>query len=529
MKKRWVAFLLCAALVQVPALCAGETEFSDVPAGSWFEQGVKTCAERGVMIGTGEGLFSPDAQLSKAECLTLALRLYDLQRGGGGALEKAPEDWGSATFTLADGTVVEGRMEETFFMLSGRKYESAHLCFYLTPEQGEWAKTVDARAATVEFNGRTITGVAQNNNGYTISFYPDWEDEELSQAYHAFCQKGYPKEGEWYRDAVYTMEKWGLDDGDAAPGFWELGRDLGFDRVGLDETCRYQFANALSEAAGELPRLYEVKELPDKERNDYDYGWGNEQLFRLYEAGVLTGSDEYGTFDDMGTLTRAQAAVMVARVLDESQRVQTPPKALPYLSYTLTPVDLQGWEALGSGSGEGADWLPVERYEEAEDRRRKGIFRADGVIFETELEGGWVWGSPAPYAAGDSRYAAVERRRPGSDPAEEELEYGLFDVETGTMAVSYRGYEEYLAAARPLWEGEETEFAPWDGDTSFAAFRDKDGNVVMANFWQGRYYNTDHIPVTPKFQGVSPVNKAGEGFVWTWMNGKWGVCRIRFE
>ncbi len=528
MKRSWFALLLCAALLQVPALAAGETDFSDVPAGSWFEQGVKTCAEKGVMIGAGEGIFSPDKQLSKAQCFTLALRLYDLQRGGTGELEKAPEDWGSATFTLADGTVVEGNMEETFFMRSGRKYESAHLCFYLTPEQGEWAKTVDARAATVDFGGRSISGVAQNNEGHSISFYPDWEDEELSKAYHAFCEKGYPKAGEWYRDAVYTAEAWGLD-GEATPGFWELGRGLGFDWVGLEETCRYQFANALGEAAGELPRLYEVKELPDKERNDYDYGWGNEQLFRLYEAGVLTGTDEYGTFDDMGTLTRAQAAVMVARVLDGSQRVQTPPKGLPYLSYTLTPVDLQGWEAPGSGRGEGADWLPVERFEKAEDRWRRGIFCADGTIFETELEGGWVWGSPAPYAAGDSRYATVERRRPGSDPMEDEMEYGLFDVETGAMAVSYRSYEEYLAAARPLWDGEETEFVLWDEDTSFAAFRDRNGNTVMANHWMERYYNADHIPVTPKFQGVSPVNKTGEGFVWTWVNGEWGVCRIRFE
>ena len=47
MKRSWFALLLCAALLQVPALAAGETDFSDVPAGSWFEQGVGICSERG--------------------------------------------------------------------------------------------------------------------------------------------------------------------------------------------------------------------------------------------------------------------------------------------------------------------------------------------------------------------------------------------------------------------------------------------------------------------------------------------------
>ena len=83
-------------------------QFSDVPAGSWFEKGVTTCAEKGVMVGTGGDSFSPERELSQAECLTLAFRLYDLMQGNEHVIEKAPEDWGKLTLALADGTVFEG-------------------------------------------------------------------------------------------------------------------------------------------------------------------------------------------------------------------------------------------------------------------------------------------------------------------------------------------------------------------------------------------------------------------------------------
>lgn len=97
MKKKLLSLLLSLALcvsLFPGALAEGKADvaFSDVPAGSWYDQGVTTCADKGIMVGTGEGRFSPAAQLSDPECLTMALRLYDLQRGGSGTLEKAPAD-----------------------------------------------------------------------------------------------------------------------------------------------------------------------------------------------------------------------------------------------------------------------------------------------------------------------------------------------------------------------------------------------------------------------------------------------------
>ena len=53
-------------------------------------------------------------------------------------------------------------------------------------------------------------------------------------------------------------------------------------------------------------------------------------IFALYEAGILGGINEFGTFGSHEDLTRAEAATMVARILDPGQRLTsapTPPNA----------------------------------------------------------------------------------------------------------------------------------------------------------------------------------------------------------
>ena len=46
-----------------------------------------------------------------------------------------------------------------------------------------------------------------------------------------------------------------------------------------------------------------------------------DSILRLYRSGILTGVDASGRFHGDGTLTRAQAAVMLSRVLDPGLRI----------------------------------------------------------------------------------------------------------------------------------------------------------------------------------------------------------------
>ena len=54
------------------------------------------------------------------------------------------------------------------------------------------------------------------------------------------------------------------------------------------------------------------------------------EVIALYEAGILTGTDRYGTFRGGQTVTRGETAAILARVIDPSLR----------RSFTLTPFDL---------------------------------------------------------------------------------------------------------------------------------------------------------------------------------------------
>ena len=337
MKKRWLALALCAALVQVPALAAGETEFSDVPAGSWFAEGVKTCAERGVMIGTAQGVFSPDAQLSRAECRALAYRLYDIRRGGDGALLPAPEDWGYLTLAVdghtfggytdpnqeGKGSVEWGFRSRDDWAADGSDYPGYSLpAAFLSPEWAGWAWSVQNLPAVMTLNGVEYAGKASYGRIYgdtvQISFLPDG-GEETAKLLNDSIYPAPPAPGRWWRDLAYTLESQGLLDMFGGTDYWIYTWEGPADRE--------EFARALARSAGELEPINSVSELPD---------CTDEEVLGLYRGGILTGTDEYGSFRGNDPLTRAQAAVMAARVLEPGLRVASAPKPLPTEGYTLT-------------------------------------------------------------------------------------------------------------------------------------------------------------------------------------------------
>ena len=76
----------------------------------------------------------------------------------------------------------------------------------------------------------------------------------------------------------------------------------------------YIFAHALPYT--ELTAINTVTTLPDVSvATQY-----SAEIFELYNAGVLTGSDEFGTYKPNSTITRAEAAAIISRVAVPAQR-----------------------------------------------------------------------------------------------------------------------------------------------------------------------------------------------------------------
>ena len=313
--------------------------FTDVPAGNWFEKGVATCAGKGVMVGTGGDSFSPERELSQAECLTLAFRLYDLMQGNEHAVEKAPEDWGKLTLTLSDGTVFEGygyqsEANHIFSWWSGRNgYEGA--CAQVpgwtygdleagAKAQREWMDAhkdicgADA-PATLTLNGVTYQGTANcwmPVGSYVFQFEPEYEKTAEVNAilHHAVFREVGPDR--WWRDTAYTITQRELEDIFDPVEFSSLPASRSF------------FAQLIADACeGHLEKINTIGDIPDLPREfPGPVTYPKAELYRdavyaLYEAGILTGVDEAGTFAADNTLTRAEAAVMVARALDETQQI----------------------------------------------------------------------------------------------------------------------------------------------------------------------------------------------------------------
>ncbi len=111
----------------------------------------------------------------------------------------------------------------------------------------------------------------------------------------------------WYRPYVDYAQENGLL-GNVDGGAYDAYIDRG--------VMAYYFSRALPES--ELAAINTVETLPDVREHE-NVGAA---VFQLYRAGVLTGSDSYGTFEPDSTITRAQAAAIITRLVIPSERRQ---------------------------------------------------------------------------------------------------------------------------------------------------------------------------------------------------------------
>lgn len=98
---------------------------------------------------------------------------------------------------------------------------------------------------------------------------------------------------------------------------------------GTSPATRQFFLELLYPAAKPLfSAVNSISSLPDT---------SEEAILEFYNSGILTGKDAYGTFDAAGSLSRAEAAAMLARIIDPSLRLTFTPQEKP----TEETVDYQ--------------------------------------------------------------------------------------------------------------------------------------------------------------------------------------------
>ena len=68
--------------------------FDDVDAGQWYAQAVNTLASLGILEGYGDGVFAPNATITRAEFTAIAMRFTDLWIEGEDIFtDVSPSDW----------------------------------------------------------------------------------------------------------------------------------------------------------------------------------------------------------------------------------------------------------------------------------------------------------------------------------------------------------------------------------------------------------------------------------------------------
>ena len=504
---RFLSVFLAAVITicLLPVQAMENTAFSDVSPDDWFAPYVEVCVEAGLMEGTGEGRFSPTKTLSGYECAILAMRLHNITQGGDGSFEKAPWNWGYAFLTLPDGTVVQEGYFSDSSSWNWRRFSAAddgHLGFLLdTEEKQAWGRSLDYQKVTLTLDGTDYTGEL-HLDGYSFLYFELADYSNNLEGYNAIRDaRSAPTPSAWWRDAWYYARQNGLT-------------NLLMER----NNYRWDFAHRMA-AVTDLPVINDITGLPDT---------GDPDALELYRAGVLTGSDEYGTFNGYLTLTRAEAAAICARILRPELRVHFTPTPLPTEDYTLThlmdgepdcgicfPVFFLGKQGVMlTLEGEQLPW-PIEE-------------GSNVPSYGLETRGDYCYlayydlSTEDPY---DTKGGLIDRTGAWVVPPENGRTSQTYPVEGGFFTRTHRDNVEVwgLLDEQGQWVRELEQ----KGDSPYDFYPPKErsplrGIVPSSN---AHYYVDDTgAPVSQEFDWVSPITDDGQGFVG--IDGK--IYRIQF-
>lgn len=339
--KRIAGLILTAVFLSVLCIPCAATDtgraypgFSDVAEGSASYEAVKLCYERGLMNGTSDTAFSPQGKLNVAQLVVLAARLYNLQNGGDGTVPDLP-DLSQPYLRFYDS---EGNLFASFNSAQELQYnagEQPYISLSNAPDAPDLPETCKLEIGFEDYGQvRSFEGVKESHEsaggtmhqGFVGTGYRFADPDAASFTMLPGIQYVEQYKKAWWFPAVFYLGSEGVINFDgelvyrASGG--NNGDDSGYDpavRFSKDNATRALFAWLVERSAGELEILNETVDVPDVNPDETQDAAA---ILRLYQAGVLTGVDQAGNFGGDRELTRAQAAIMLARVLDPALRVR---------------------------------------------------------------------------------------------------------------------------------------------------------------------------------------------------------------
>ncbi len=306
--------------------------------GSASYEAIKLCYERGLMNGTSDTAFNPQGKLNVAQLVVLAARLYNLQNGGDGTVPDLP-DLSQPYLRFYDS---EGNLFASFNSAQELQYnagEQPYISLSNAPDAPDAPDLPETCKLEIGFEDygqvRSFEGVKESHEsaggtmhqGFVGTGYrfADPEARRFAALPNRSLMEQF-QETWWFPAAFYL----GIENVLHIEGelFYRAsngnnGDDSGYDpavRFSKDNATRSLFAWLVERTAGELKILNETVDIPDINPDETQDAAA---ILRLYQAGVLTGVDQAGNFGGGKELTRAQAAIMMARVLEPSLRVKS--------------------------------------------------------------------------------------------------------------------------------------------------------------------------------------------------------------
>lgn len=470
------------------AFGAEGTTFVDVAHGDWFAPYVEVCVEAGLMNGMGRGRFDPLGEVTYAQAATLAARIHHIKNGGNGVLPQAPEDYGTVTLEFENGAALTVQSRDCRSTIS--PMSRGHLAAHLSEENWEAMAWLDAgkeAPATVSaFLPQSIGPLPcavrrqSGSDGDALVLYPspDGTPEERKAVDNLvgdlFNVDRRPLPGDWYRDTVYYLET-------------ERLGNLAFLPLETDSPApRERLVYVLYEAARDLlAPINQIADYPDSPISDVSDV--RDIVLAFYNAGVLSGRDEYGTFDGKAGLTRAECAAICARILKPELRLKFQLKPVPEkYSYTLTYL----MDDPMVGHMVRYPVLPII----TDDGVNNGILTLDGELLPWPGDGEKPVGMLGDNNAGEL-YLSFWFTQPDGSRVEKG---GLMD-ETGTFVVPLTAG---CYRARTIKEGYLSQIGQRDGGEVF--LWDREGNAVSlgSQDWDALWRTYLPDPTAGEWNGV---------------------------